>query len=1066
MPGLADAIIMRKLALVVLFVSLNAARAEEPTPVQAEYFRTKVRPVLEAACFKCHSHQANKSKGGLVVDSLASLVKGGESGPALVPGEPEKSLLVKAIRHDDEQLKMPPGSKLAAEQTAILVEWVKMGAPWPGASKQAAGHVPGTITEEDRKWWAFQPLRPVTPPGLDDPRWGKNPIDRFVFPRLRAEGLMPAPPADRLALIRRVSFDVIGLPPTPREIDAFLADTSADAYVKLIDRLLASPRYGEKWARHWLDLVRYAESDGYRLDEYRPTAWRYRDYVIRSFNADKPYDRFLREQLAGDELYSDDPDALAGTAFLRHWIYEYNQRDVRLQWQTILDDVTDVTSEAFLGLGMGCARCHDHKFDPILQKDYYRLQAFFAGIQPNDYQPLVTAAERREYERKLDAWRTKAGPILKQIETLTQADRVKAETGAINKFQPEIQAMLRKPEAERTPMEKQLAGLAFRQVAYEFDRVDKKFKDDKTQKIVDLRAELAKFDADKPAPLPFGFAVRDVGPEAPPILIPKKKRGDAIAPGYLTIFDDKPAAIVPGADSTGRRSTLANWLTRPDHPLTARVIVNRVWQQHFGQGLVNTPSDFGRLGEKPSHPELLDWLAQRFVEEGWSFKKLHREILTSMTYRQSALAPASELALKKDPQNRLLWRMTTRRLDAEQIRDAILAVNGRLDLAAEGPSVDAAAPRRTIYTKIFRNSRDLLLDAFDVPETIASAGQRNVTTTPTQALLMINSPFMADQAKAMAARIGLLKSEDERIEAAFRLAFGRRPSDAEKERSLEFVKAQASRVDPKAAVPAFLSAKMPFREGKAALMKPGDSQPHLVAPDGPKLPAGDFTIEAFVLLKSVYDDSRVRPIAAHGNAEAGPGWLFGVTGKKSSHRPQKLVLQMWGENEMGLKDNEAVFSDVQIDLNKPYYVAVAVRVGETGKAGVTFYAKDLSNDEDPLHSFQTPHKIVNMPPRRGPFHVGSGAAKGERSWDGLIDDVRLSNAALRDDQLLLASESVGNQTVAFWQFESAAGPLRDSSSNGLDLTRNITTPPTDPVAAAWADFCQVLLNANEFLYVD
>ncbi len=1065
---------MRKLALVVMILwagnPVRAGGPNEPTPERAEFFRAKVRPVLEAACFKCHSHQANKSKGNLVVDSLASLLKGGESGPALVPGEPEKSLLIKAIRHDDDTLRMPPTGKLSAEQTAILVEWVKIGAPWPGASKQIAKHVPGQITDEDRKWWAFQPLKPIAPPVLDDPAWGKNPIDRFIMSRLRAEGLTPAPPADRLALVRRLSFDAIGLPPTPAEIDAFVADTSADAYEKLVDRLLASPRYGEKWARHWLDLVRYAESDGYRLDEYRPTAWRYRDYVIRSFNADKPYDRFLQEQLAGDELFPDDPEALAATAFLRHWIYEYNQRDVRLQWQTILDDITDVTSEAVLGLGMGCARCHDHKFDPILQKDFFRLQAFFAGIQPNDYQPLASVERRREYNHKLAAWKGKAEPILKQIDALIQPDIKKAENGAINKFQPDIQAMLRKPDIERTPLERQLAGLAFRQVAYEFDRIEKKAKDDKAPKMVELRAELAKFDADKPDPLPFGFAVREVGPEAPPIYIPKKIRGDAVAPGYLTILDDKPANIVPIADanSTGRRATLATWLTRPDHPLTARVIVNRVWQQHFGQGIVSTPSDFGRLGDKPSHPELLDWLANRFVQEGWSFKKLHREILTSMTYRQSALAPASELALKKDPQNRLLWRMTTRRLDAEQIRDAILAVNGRLDLTEGGPSVEVAQPRRTIYTKVLRNSRDPLLEAFDVPETIASNGQRNVTTTPTQALLMINSPFMAEQAKSLATRLAQMKeaTDEDRIEAAFRLSFGRRPSLAEKQQALAFLKSQASRVDPKAAAPAFQHAKMPFREGRAALMKPGVAEPHLVVADSSKLPTGDFTIEAFVLLKSVYDDSKVRPIAAHGNAEAGPGWLFGVTGKKSSHKPQKLVLQMWGENEKGQKDSEAVFSDVQIELNKPYYVAVAVRVGETGKVGVTFYAKDLSNDEIPLQSFQSPHKIVKMPLQRGAFHLGSGAAKSERSWDGLIDDVRLSSAALNDDQLLLAAEAIGNQTAAFWRFEPSPGAFRDSSSNGLDLTRNVTTPPIAPVAAAWADFCQVLLNANEFLYVD
>jgi hypothetical protein len=1060
---------MRTLALVVALLLVNFARAgapKEPSPAQAEFFQKNVRPILETSCFKCHSHQANKSKGNLVVDSLPSLLKGGESGPALVPGQPEKSLLVKAIRHESDDLQMPPGSKLAPEKVAVLVEWIKMGAPWPGASKQTAGYVPGRINEEDRKWWSFQPLKAVALPELEDPVWGKNPIDRFIRTRLRAEGLTPAPAADRRTLIRRVSFDIIGLPPTPDEVDAFVNDPAADAYEKLIDRLLASSRYGEKWARHWLDLVRYAESDGYRLDEYRPTAWQFRDYVIRSLNADKPFDRFLREQLAGDELYPDEPDALTATAFLRHWIYEYNQRDARAQWQTILDDVTDVTAEAFLGLGMGCARCHDHKFDPILQKDYFRLQAFFAGIQPDDYQPLVTPAQRKDYNEKYAAWRAKADPILKQIEALTRAERKKIEDTAISKFQPDIQAIMRMPDSQRSPLEKQLNALAYRQVTYELDKLDKKIREDKTPKIAKLNAELAKLDAEKPARLPYGFAVHDVGLEAPPIYLPKKIKGDPIAPGYLTILDDKPAAIVPAADtnSSGRRSALANWLTRPDHPLTARVIVNRVWQQHFGQGIVNTPSDFGRLGEKPSHPELLDWLAHNFVQEGWSFKKLHREILTSQTYRQSATTPASEIALKKDPQNRLLWRMGTRRLDAEQIRDAILSVNGRLDPKEGGPSVDAGKPRRTIYTKTLRNTRDPLLDVFDMPELITSSGQRNVTTTPTQALLMINSPFMVDQATSLANR---LKSAGEgRIDAAFRLTFGRQPTAAEKQLAEEFLGQQAARIDPKAAVPPFQYAKMPFREGRAALMQPGASQPHLMVTDTSKLPAGDFTIEAFVVLKSVYDDAKVRPIAAHGNAESGPGWLFGVTGKKSTHKGQALVLQMWGEDEKGKKESEPVFADIRLDLNKPYYVAVAVRVGETGKAGVTFYAKDLSNDEDPLHSFQAPHKIVRMPSDRGAFHLGSGAAKSERLWDGLIDDVRLSAGVLRDEQLLLTAEAIGNQTAAFWQFEPTPGAFKDSSSNGLDLTRNAVTPPVDRAVAAWVDFCQVLLNANEFLYVD
>lgn len=779
---------MRTLGLCCAFLITSSLRADE-----AELFG-KVRPILESACFKCHSHAANKSKGDLVVDSRSALIKGGESGAAIVPGDLDKSLLIKAIRYVDDDLRMPPAGKLSADQVAILSEWVKAGAPWPGEQEKVASkHSPGKISDEDRKWWAFQPLQSVAPPKVDNPLWKVNPVDRFLFARLQAEGLKPSQSADRLTLLRRVFFDLTGLPPTQKDVEAFLADTSPDAYERLVDRLLASPRYGEKWARHWLDLVRYSESDGYRIDDYRPNAWRYRDYVIRAFNADKPYDRFLHEQLAGDELFPGDPEALIGTGYLRHWIYEYNQRDVRSQWQSILDDVTDVTGEAILGLGLGCARCHDHKFDPLLQKDFYRLQAFFAGIQPNDYEVFATAEQRRAHREEMDAWTAKGKEILDQIETLTKAERKSAENGAIKKFEGDIQKMLRKPEAERSPFEKQIAALAYRQVTYEFDRLENK--KDKNEKLAALHEELVKVAGPKPKPLPVGLAVRDVGPEAPPISIPKKSRGEPIAPGYLTILDPNPADIVPAlnGDSTGRRSTLAKWLTRTDHPLTARVFVNRVWQQHFGQGIVNTPSDFGKLGEKPSHPESLDWLASNFVAEGWSVKKLHRQILTSQAYRQSATQPASEMALRKDPQNRLLWRMSTRRLQAEQIRDAILTVTGKLDLSEGGPGVESSVPRRSIYTKQMRNSRDPLMEVFDVPEGVASVGLRNVTTTPTQALLLINGPFMIAQAKAMANRIEETGDGPTRVEAAFRLAFGRTPTPQEVQQSLAFIAEQSAR---------------------------------------------------------------------------------------------------------------------------------------------------------------------------------------------------------------------------------------------------------------------------------
>jgi cytochrome c553 len=760
----------------------------------------QARAVLEANCYRCHSHQAAKSKGDLMLDSMAAMRKGGATGPAVVPGDLAKSLLYKAVLHEDENLKMPRGGKLSDEQIATLREWIKAGAPWTETPGKTDLRQPGQITDADRRYWAFQPVKAVPPPKVADPAWASNPIDCFIRSRLDAEALKPSPPAERRALVRRLFFDVIGLPPSPTDVEAFVNATDPNAYEKLVDRLLASPRYGEQMARHWLDLVRYAESDGYRQDAYRPNAWRYRDYVIAAFNTDKPYDRFVREQLAGDEMDLDDADCVIATGFLAHGIYEFNQRDVRTQWDTMLSEITDVTADVFVAMGFACARCHDHKYDPILQKDYYALRAFFAGVLPAENVPLVSRSRLAEHKKKEAAWLDKTAKVRAEIAQLQAEERNKSITTMVAKFPRDIQAMIKKPDPERTPLEHQLASLAYRQVDGDLDLIDGRMKGDAKTKLLELHKELAKFDAGKPL-APRAFAVHDVGTLAPPTLIPHRK-GSPIEPAVPTVLPGElpPIVPLPSLPSTGRRLALAQWLTRPEHPLTARVIVNRVWQQHFGRGLVATPNDFGRLGEPPSHPELLDWLAARFVQDGWSLKKLHRRMLTSQTYRQSATAPAADAALKKDMDNRLLWHMPTRRLAAEQIRDAILTVTGKLDLNMSGPSVDAKEPRRSVYTKVIRNTRDPLLDVFDAPDTFSSAAQRNVTTTPTQALLMLNSPFMQQQAQAFAAR--LLKEapagEEARIDTAFRLAFGRPATVAQQDLARAFVAEQAKRL-PQAA---------------------------------------------------------------------------------------------------------------------------------------------------------------------------------------------------------------------------------------------------------------------------
>ncbi|MCH8150445.1 MAG: PSD1 domain-containing protein [Planctomycetes bacterium] len=656
--------------LIVLGV-LSAAQsvtADDLPREKLRFFESKVRPLLIERCIKCHGEK--KQEGKLRLDLRVTALKGGESGSAIHPGDPSKSLLIEAVNY--ESLEMPPTGKLSDSEIAVLTTWVKIGAPWPESYAELVQPRNKKITDEDRAFWAFQPVGEVSVPSIES-SWCRNPIDRFVLRRLQKEGLAPAAPADRIALLRRVYFDLIGLPPNPQEVERFLNDKSPNAYERLVDELLKSPQYGERWARHWLDLVRYAESDGYKQDAYRPDAWRYRDYVIRSFNKDKPYDQFVMEQLAGDEIAPGDPEAIIATGYLRHWIYEYNQRDVRTQWDGILNDVTDVTGDVFLGMGMGCARCHDHKFDPILQKDYYRLRAFFAPMLPREDLPLGSREQLAEYHAKKAEWEKQTTEIRHEIDEIERPHRERVARPAIDKFPPDIRPMVRKPASERTPLEQQLAELVYRQVREEYKKlnVGSKLKGDEKKRYESLKKQLAEFDRLKPAALPPAVTVTDVGPIAPVTFIPGSRDRQDIKPGYLTVLDPSDAKIQSppmASQSTGRRTALARWITSRDNPLSTRVIVNRIWQYHFGRGLVATSSDFGRLGEPPSHPELLDWLTTYFLDDDWRFKRLHRLIMTSAAYRQSALREMPQVARLKDPTNRLLWKFNSRRLDAEQRR--------------------------------------------------------------------------------------------------------------------------------------------------------------------------------------------------------------------------------------------------------------------------------------------------------------------------------------------------------------------------------------------------------------
>ncbi len=1032
---------------------------------QMRFFETEVRPILARRCYGCHGEK--KQKGSLRLDSLLTILGGGESGPALVPGKPEESLLIEAIRY--QSLEMPPKEQLPSEEIAALTRWVRIGAPWPGFDNKAV-RPSDKFTAADLAFWSLQPMRDSQPPNVNDNGWCRNEIDQFIIERQLAVGLSPAAPARRLALARRLYFGLTGLPPSPEEAKAFVADKSSTAYEDLVDRLLKSPRYGERFARQWLDLVRYADSDGYKADGFRSRAWTYRDYVIRAFNDDKPYDQFVMEQLAGDEIAPDNVDALAGTAFLRHWIYEYNQRDVRSQWSIILNDITDVTGEVFLGLSYGCARCHDHKFDPILRKDYYRLQAFFTPLLPRDDIPLATADEIAKYQQQLASWEQETAAIRSQLAELAAPFRKRTADGAINKFPPDIRPLLRKDAAERTPLEQQFADLVRRQVQGEYDKlnIESKLKGDDKKRWQSLQAQLKTFDAKKPAALPLAFTVTDVGPVAPPTRIPGNQND--IAPGYLTILDPEDAVILPApatSQSTGRRTQLGRWITDPNNPLTARVIVNRVWQFHFGQGLVRTASDFGDLGDRPTHPELLDWLARRFVADGWSLKRLHRLIVTSATYQQTALVSISELARLKDPDNRLLWKMPIRRLEAEQIRDAMLAVSGELDLKTGTPSVAAEKPRRAIYVKVLRNHRDPLMAAFDASDGFRSVPQRMVTTTPTQALLTINGKWTLQRAKAFAERLRKLDAEtdEQLVSQAFQFAFGREPTPDQRRQAVEFLRRQTEAA----------GAETSTISGDSLSSFPGTNSTALDVSDHAQsepprmanhraLPQGDFTVEATIVLRSLYPDASVRTIVSQWNSSSKhPGWALGVTSTKSGHEPRNLILQLVGVRASGGAGYEVIPSNLRPELNTPYHVSVAVKIADTGQTGVRFTMQELKQGAPLLTSYAL-HKVTANYRSTVPLLIGGRATSKNHRWDGLIDDVRISNVALSPNQLWQRDAAMADTTVGFWQFDERPGHHRDSSPHGNHLQHAGSATSADDVALI--DFCHVLFNSNEFLYVD
>ncbi len=649
----------------------------QPTPQQLEFFEAKVRPLLSEHCVECHSDRAKKLQAGLHLDSRAGLLKGGEGGPAIVPGKADASGLVQAVRY--ESVEMPPSGKLKDDQIATLVRWVEMGAPWPPQSETRPAESDGGYDWDKlrNEHWAWQPLQNAEMPSVGDTQWPQNGIDYFVLARLEASGMKPAPRADRRTLIRRTYFDLIGLPPTPDDVEAFVNDARPDAYARVVDQLLASPQYGERWGRHWLDVARYSDGlGGFADKDPLPEAWRYRDWVVRSWNADLPYDRFVRQQIAGDLMK--EPDSIYGPGFFAIGpIYKSDGGDpdsvAQAQSET-LDDRVDTFSRGFLALTVACARCHDHKFDPIPTLDYYSLAGVFNNSKKVD-KPGHTLAEAGSGDMKVA-----------------------------------LRGNLRKP-----------------------------------------------------------------GPVAP-------RRFLRVLAGA-----DPP----PFTQGSGRLE-LADAVADPKNPLTARVMVNRIWQHHFGRAIVRSPSNFGALGQPPTHPLLLDWLAARFIESGWSAKELHRTIVLSSAYQMSSEFDGRNYAADGD--NRLLWRMNPQRLEVEAWRDGLLAATGELDASIGGAPTDKLlqSRRRTLYSIISRNGdrfeSDEFLRLFDFPAPRVTSEGRTTSIVPQQFLFLMNSPFMTQRAKAFAARLASGADDDaQRIHLAYELLFARPPNDAEFRIGLDFL---------------------------------------------------------------------------------------------------------------------------------------------------------------------------------------------------------------------------------------------------------------------------------------
>jgi hypothetical protein len=846
-------------ACVTVTALLSATGHAAQQPAAPINFAADIQPILQANCVSCHGDTLKLSR--LDLRTRESALSGGANGPALVPGNADGSRMYRRIAGLEEPAMPMQRAPLAAADIAKIKQWIDEGASWTTAvvttaAASASGLVPShPISEAERNYWAFK--QPVQAPLPVVERAGlTHPIDRFLEQARVEHGLTPAPRADRATLVRRAYLDLLGLPPSPEEVAAFVADSAPGAWERLIDKLLASPHYGERYGRHWLDVARYADSAGFEYDFDRPNAWRYRDYVIKSFNDDKPYDRFLIEQLAGDEMDGKTDDTLIATGFLRAGPRVlFREKDNPERRHDYLDEILATIGKGTLGLTINCARCHDHKFDPIRQKDYYALQASIFGYVETDV-PLAPPAEAEAYLAKNHAIDARRDELKSAISAIEQPYRNTLRLDQIRmKFPEAIYLAAAKAERERTAGEQLLATQVFQAISISSAEVDKVLPPAALARKRELTAEIGALEKQRPAPLPMIEVATDgdyrfspLGEGDDVVSCPKCRipppfpgsylhsgsgryqtppsyflvRGDPLSPGpemrpgfVEVIAPGNVATEIPRPDgrTSGRRLALAQWIAAPQNPLTARVIVNRLWQKHFGRGIVATLENFGKMGEQPTHQPLLDWLAVELVNRQWSLKQINRLMMTSEAYQMaSSFEDAADTSA--DPENRYLWRFRSQRLEAEIVRDSMLAAGGNINLTVGGPPIFPFIPkdilvgqfrgkwentpegpeawRRGVYVYRRRSLPYPMFDTFDHPDMSVTAGARNVSTVPTQALTLLNNPFVLSQAKSLADRVRReAPAGRAQIDRAYRIALARPATEQEMRIAMELVAKQS-----------------------------------------------------------------------------------------------------------------------------------------------------------------------------------------------------------------------------------------------------------------------------------